>query len=613
MKVSFITFAATGWIGFLILILPFLYISSEVAAVLVCQLGGLYLLSLLVYSRCFHPGDGDSRRFFRLIMLWLAVLGLSTCFSVDISSSFYAYLRVISLVLIAGTVRYALDDPTARGVFLGCALLALFGHGGMAISEYLEGGAIPPSWIDPGMRGMIRTRSAGLFGDPNLLGAYLAMLWPFALAGCFHPGVSSGWLPLGFAGLLVGGLGLLTTLSRGAYLALGMGMLMLVLLLRPRPSYSGRKLWTAAVLLVLVAVFLIGPFKSRFMSVANTADMTLSQRSLINRGILAALPHVPLTGFGLHTFNLMYPRFRVVGGDYPLNAHNEFLQSFIETGLAGTIFLAALCWLLLRRGWALFRHPRERVGWVAAASMAGFTIFCVQNLTGFSARVFPLAVIGACTVGGVLNGMRWENRAAFNWFHVPRWRRPFRVLIFLFLFFTIHHAYLQHLIQATGRAIHEGHLIEAEADLKILERLASRNPLVFFLYAQLEESRGRLLNAAFRFRTALMLNPLEAVYAERLAGVLERSGEIQAAGEAWEAAVSLDPASERFRLRFAEFLIRTGFPGKAEIQLQEALRYSPGHHEVYQGYRHIETLKRHLELLPASSTLSPPVAPHPEQ
>ncbi|HEY9071504.1 MAG TPA: O-antigen ligase family protein, partial [Candidatus Ozemobacteraceae bacterium] len=407
--------------GIVLLALPLVYSIDETTAVFACEVAAAgytlaVLLGLLPSGDAGHSPTGQEdplvRWFWRLAVLWTVSVGLSVVTSENVAASYPVFLKLLALLLLVLAAGWSGRSPAwFRGMILSAGVAGWL-HGVLGIVEYLEGAPMPATWADPALRGLIRTRCAGLFTDPNVFGAFLAALLPWQLAGiATPPRERSEAAQAFFAGsLLVTGTALLMTFSRGAYLAGIAGLILSTILwkISPRGTWSfGGRLVTlvGAVLLVLFAV---GPFKYRFISIANTKDMTFSQRTLINRGIYAAAAGVPLTGYGLHTFSQVYPRFRCVGGDYPMNAHNEFYQIFIEAG-PGAAFLLGLVSLCL--GWAVLRlryRPNSQEagsgslapGWRSFAGLANgaggaaagsFAVFFLHNLSGFSARMLPTA------------------------------------------------------------------------------------------------------------------------------------------------------------------------------------------------------------------------------
>ncbi|RCK77895.1 MAG: O-antigen polymerase family protein [Candidatus Ozemobacter sibiricus] len=593
---------AAFWPAWLVLAVPFLYFWSEPFTVAVHQAVAVPLFFLLAMGgSAVRPGTAASGWFFRACLAWLALLGLSAVRSVDPTISVPFFLKVIGLAAIAGSIRWLGDDRQIGPPLFAAAALAGVLHGWQARLEYLEAAPIPASWVDPEMKGLIPTRCAGLFSDPNIFGAYLAALLPFTLGGIFanatHP-----WRPYAFgAGFFGAAVGLLTTFSRTGYLAGLLSVAVFLIVRRPERRLTvGMKVFLAATALVGL-VFLMGPFRYRLLSIANPSDMTTSQRALINRGIWRALDRIPLTGFGLHTFSMVYPQFRIVGGDYPFNAHNEFLHTLVEAGPLAMVALAVLCGLL---GWQivrLWRQPGAETGEVAAAGAAAWAGLALQNLGGFSARIFPTAVLIAVATGLVVRSMSGRRGTAAA---MPLPSAMVRVMaglgLIIYLVLTFRHLHVQLRIEQAQAALQAGRPAEARHLLEGIIGGTADHPGVVALLARLDEQGGDLAGAQARWAEAARLNPQEAVFWAEQSRLAARTGQGDPLA-LMERAVALDPASELYRLQMARLLAGAGRPLEALVQLDEALRTSPNYDEVYTTYQAVKEYRR--ELLGAAAAL----------
>ncbi|MBI3038385.1 O-antigen ligase family protein [bacterium] len=582
------------WPGFLVLVVPFLWTASETFTISFIQIASLLLLILLLQTHYFQYGSEASQRFFQMCLAWLVILGISAILSVDPTTSIPIFVKIIGLALTCGSIRYCLyHERTSAILFMGASISAL-AHGLFGVFEYFQGLPVPPSWLDPGMAGIIRTRVAGIFGDPNIYGVYLGALIPFIVAGIFiHPNQVAFTIFFSIC-LFFGGLGLLLSFSRGAYLSAIAGLVILVAIKKPAFNWNSRKKAISAVFMALFLVFLIGPFKYRFLSIVNPKDMTLSQRTLINKGIWNAFPSVPIFGFGLHSFNQVYPRFRVVGGDYPMNAHNEFLQSYFECGLISVIFLIGMCGILFFQLGCWLKGSRERISWENASSASVFITFFVQNMSGFSDRIFPTSILLAVAIGGILNGMKGESPfQKFSAYH-----RYFKwigtIFVALFLLFTLKNLYVQVSISEASLAVRFDRFLTAQDILQGVERIQSNNPVIHYQMSGIDEAMGRPASAVVRIERAIALNPTEALFWVKRSR-LARKYKFGKANEYFLEAIKLDPASEHFRLEMASILASEGKLTEAMEQLDLALSFSPQFDEVYKAYKEVKKQKEILK------------------
>ena len=146
--------------------------------------------------------------------------------------------------------------------------------------------------------------------------------------------------------------------------------------------------------------------------------MTFAQRTLINKGVFAALRRFPIAGHGLHSFNQVYPRYRIVGGDYPMNAHNEFIHSMIETGFLSAAILALTTLFLLKTAWLCRTGHTHQ-----ALFTAVFVSLLVQNLSGFSSRILPTSLLIPLRLRASLRRISGRKRSSSKVLHNSRQHR----------------------------------------------------------------------------------------------------------------------------------------------------------------------------------------------
>jgi len=590
---TFIRLITYFWPAYLVLAVPFFYFLNEPFTVAIHQMLAVLLLLFLVGGQSFRQANKLSQWFFRLTLLWLAALGISAFFSVDPSVSVPGFVKVIGLVALAAGIRYLGAEQDLTFSVCGAAVIAGLLHGWMAGTEYFEAAPIPASWVDPEMRGLIPTRCAGVFYDPNIYGAYLAGLIPLTLGGLFSEASNSVIPFLSAAGYFGASVALFTTFSRTGYLG-GLAAIAVFFFIRRPDRKITRRMWLfilASALILLV--FFLGPFKYRFFSIANTPDMTLSQRTLINRGVIHSLEKIPLFGFGLHTFNQVYPQLRIVGGDYPFNAHNELLHTLIEAGPIAASLLGLLVLLLGVQVWTQFRRPSGEISGLTAAGSGALAGFVLQNLAGFSARIYPTAVFMAISVGLVLRSANKSRQDAKPAFQGLAWRLVGGLFLIPFLALTLKFLHIQLLFERVNGAARSGNTQEARQILLRVEGLDDSIPLVQAMLADIDERAGELESAQTRMEAASRLNPSEALFWANLSRLSGRTGKGDPLGFL-QKAVALDPASEVFRLRYAQLLASAGRPLEAIVHLDAALRTSPGFDEVYTTYKAVKEFRRNL-------------------
>ena len=136
----------------------------------------------------------------------------------------------------------------------------------------------------------------------------------------------------------------------------------------------------------------------------------------------------PLTGFGLGSYVWIFPGYQTSPTSViETNAHNEYLEMAIETGLVG----AAICLLFL---WMLFRVAAQRLRNAADNEELGIRLgavsawigICVYSLSDFPTVIpaidYALAVLAALAVTEIGPSFRPARARG----HQPRRRRQTR-------------------------------------------------------------------------------------------------------------------------------------------------------------------------------------------
>jgi O-antigen ligase len=211
--------------------------------------------------------------------------------------------------------------------------------------------------------------------------------------------------------------------SRGGMLAIVVELLVLAGLLIKQK----RGLRTAigvTVFMAIIAGLLVwigGAELSRRIASAGPQHSELASdiRSYINRDGLRMFLKRPILGWGLGAFPVVYPEFRTFYTNFFVNeAHNDYLQLLVETGLLG---LATMLWFLA----TIFRRAPKKIGHWESEMSGAVTLACLLGLSGIlvhSAVDFNLQIPANAALFYVMCTI-----AAAKPFSVPaRKRRPVR-------------------------------------------------------------------------------------------------------------------------------------------------------------------------------------------
>lgn len=525
-----------------------------------------------------------------IIFAWLFTVGRSVFVSCSFYGSFPVFIKLCVLLLISYSVSCQLaSNPGSYLSYYRIAAFTGFFQGLMAICEYIEAPPIPKTWLDPDSKELFRTRCCGIMTDPNIFAAFLSVLFIMTVALIINSNNKKEKIGAAVS-LILCGTGIMMTLSRGGWIALIAALIAYFIGLfisKNRPDKISIK--TLAICsVILLIVFFAGPFKYRFISITKPSDMTFFQRTLINKGIMGSITKLPIFGHGLHTFALVYPIYRIVGGDYPLYAHNEYLQSMIETGFLSSLLLLLITFYLFRLSYLAAKQKKTNT--IVFASV--FISLLIQNLSGFSSRIFPTSVLIALSVGAILaSQLKTAETSQKQSTAKPIKYLNYSIAILLIIIipgcYNIY--YIQNQFYTANKALSTGKVKDAVSIYENILVKQPNHPLAANSLGMLLQINKQTDKAALVWENAIKDNQLEATFPINLARLYSNNN-IEKSDYYYRKSIELDPASENYRLEYAEFLIKNNKKELAKRVLEKGLTYSPGFHNVYTGFKEMEDL-----------------------
>jgi O-antigen ligase len=183
--------------------------------------------------------------------------------------------------------------------------------------------------------------------------------------------------------------------SRGGMAAFVAQMVVLgVFLVRKRQGTWRQPLMLGA-FLALVIVFLVwlggNELTRRLASIHSDAREEVSGgvRLTIDRDCLRMMVKKPFLGWGLGTFPIVYPEFRSFYTTFFVNqAHNDYLQLLVETGLAGFSIAAWFLVLVFRRAAGKLENWTETAsGALTVAALLGCVGILVHSFLDFNLQI----------------------------------------------------------------------------------------------------------------------------------------------------------------------------------------------------------------------------------
>jgi O-antigen ligase len=228
----------------------------------------------------------------------------------------------------------------------------------------------------------------GPYVNHNHYAGLMEMLMPFplVLATSHFTDGNRKIAVAGIAALMAGSIFL--SGSRGGMAAFVAQMVVLGVLLARKRDGSWKQPVMLGGFLAVVIVFLIwvggNELTQRLASIHSEAREELAGgvRLSIDRDCLHMVLKRPILGWGLGTFPIVYPQFRSFYTTFFVNqAHNDFLQLLVETGLAG---LAIAVWFLV----LVFRQASGKIkNWTETASGA-LTVAALLGCVGILVHSF---------------------------------------------------------------------------------------------------------------------------------------------------------------------------------------------------------------------------------
>ncbi|MBU2207885.1 MAG: O-antigen ligase family protein [Alphaproteobacteria bacterium] len=243
----------------------------------------------------------------------------------------------------------------------------------------------------------------GLFANRNHFASSLLVALPFAIifgAATLRRRSSSSnalWFGALFAGLVVvalaairsrAGITLLAPVMvvslLGAWFAAGRG--------RPRPALLVL-VGSIGAALTVVAVLALPPILARF-DTEGAPEVRFERWPLVAEPAQAYLP----LGSGLGSFDAVFRSVEPLDeldSTYFNRAHNDYLETWLETGWLGIgLILAFMVWYA-RRFWAAWKAPPSRESDLQRAASVGIGVFLMHSIVDYPLRTITLAVVFA--------------------------------------------------------------------------------------------------------------------------------------------------------------------------------------------------------------------------
>ncbi|MBQ2696874.1 MAG: O-antigen ligase family protein [Clostridia bacterium] len=315
---------------------------------------------------------------------FIAFFMLTMCLATLLSFTFAKSLQILLIYIVFSLfyfVAYQTLDTKKKwkGAIISLVLVAAF-VALVGIYQNFAGVSGAASWVDQEMFSQIKTRVYSTFDNPNVLGEFLVMMVPLALAVLWKSR-TDGQKFIYTAIFLALGACMIFTWSRGAWLGVLLATALFLLIADKRWSL----LAVVGVLLLPVILSSNSAIVSRIVSVGNTQDTSTAYRVSIWQASITMIRDFWLSGIGLgsEAFSMIYPRYALAGANFALHSHNLFLQIMVEAGIAGIIAFVLMIIAFVRRSFSRFVYQKRNTyaGAIVLALTAGVLGFLFQGLT----------------------------------------------------------------------------------------------------------------------------------------------------------------------------------------------------------------------------------------
>ena len=513
---------------------------------------------------------------------------------------------VLAALIVYLLTACLLTDPRRRRWILA-GLLAL------AVVNLVVGARQFASGHSDMLFGFVRStqydgRASGLYICPDHLAGYLEVVGCLALATAIW-GRGRLWVKLLTGYLAVCCLaGLLTTGSRGGYLAAaaGLGVLTFLGLLRVRaatPTLLPRVILVLTLVVgfgagMLVLTFRASPLlQSRARHLLDRTDMRL----LVWPAAVQQFETSPVFGTGSATYLYYGRRFRhpAVQND-PVRPHNDYLELLGEYGAVGVAGFLLFLGVHLGNGLRTFRHLAERSGEGRGSNAAAWNIGClsavaclvIHSVVDFNLHIPANTLLLAFVFGQLAN----PGRAPAGEDQVARLRPvdllPRVALPILSLWLLaeggpkLPGAYYAEKARA---ALRDGRYVAAVGFARQGLEHQDRDPLLYYymgearqLVADKRDANGQTkaddsISLSFRrdaldaYQRGLTLAPEDSVLLMRTGEALTRLGRFDEAGSIFARLLEWDPRSALGQTYYGFYLQRVGRRDEAEAAYRRAI------------------------------------------
>ncbi len=425
-------------------------------------------------------------------------------------------------------------------------------------------------------------------------------------------------------GLVLLGLAVFLSLSRGGIISLSLATCFFGLLLAARGTDRGRGLLVLtlfSVVLLSVGWFGWEPIFERFNRIRNPAGEIDAARIPRWRARIDVVRDYPMTGTGFGTFMDIYRGYRKEPtGNVVTHAHNDYIQLAVEGGI---IAVGLATWFLISILSTYRRFLKRRdpfCVYLYLGGLAGLTAILIHSITDFNLHIganglyfffiCAICVSAAHTKIRSGHGVTYLKPVGTGWVMLSI--LPTAVLLISSLMFN-GGGFLANLNFEAMLAVYETDELVVKDHKQIRTYAGSAikydpfNPLNYMIFGNAEIALDREESAFTYFKKAVRLNPANGVYLQTLAESVSDQGDLETADRLFRAGTRRDVKSSHHFASYAFWLMENQQKEKGIETLQHAISLSPRQTRRYLDLLVEEKLLENIDLI---RVLPPRVEPH---
>ena len=279
-----------------------------------------------------------------------------------------------------------IDNKFAR-LLLFISLLVAVGAALFGLYQYIVGVASPPTWVDKDMEHGL-SRAFSILGSPNAFAAYGVLFTPISLGFLMQPKLTKTQKTIFASCFLFLLIGILTTLTRAAWLAFIPAIFLFGILAKQT------KIVMPILIILIASVFLVAPIRQRFTNFFTEKYQEKSEgggRTYRWNLAIELFEDRPVLGRGPGSFGgAVAYRAQAFKGLYVDNYYLEILSNYGLVGLLLFLWILLECFRNLFYDTSLSKNPRTQI--LSYGVLCGLIGFLLHNFTENIWEIIPLAV-----------------------------------------------------------------------------------------------------------------------------------------------------------------------------------------------------------------------------